>query len=226
MEDFQCIVLKSPKCYAEDRTVLDKTCRTSTTFDCAAVTAPMDHGYGSSDAYGSSSSGHADSYGASSSDDSYGSHDSYASHDAYGSSSYEDKKCKRSYDTKCYTPPRTVTSQKCEVREEKVCELEQRQQPKQIKKYVYTKQCRSVPKTVCENADVKQLVPSCVPTMRKECHYNPVEKCEQVPKQFCYKVPKRITKQKCETVKKASYSAAEPSTEAAYESGYDAGYSK
>merc|ERR1712142_620891 len=32
-------------------------------------------------------------------------------------SQQEEAKCKRSQDTKCYTTPRTVTSQKCEVRE-------------------------------------------------------------------------------------------------------------
>jgi len=252
-DDFQCIVLKAPKCHAEDRTVIDKTCRTTTTFDCGHVTAPApaysdNHGdaYGSSgNSYGSSSG---DSYG--SSDNSYGS-----SSDSYGSSGSseggddydkEEAKCKRSHETKCYTTPRTVTSQRCEVREEKVCEklsekvpfpaekqvchdeekkvceMEQRQQPKQIKKYVYTKQCRSVPRHVCENADVKELVPSCVPTMRKQCYYNPVEKCEQVPKQFCYKVPKKVQKQKCETVKKpsaGSYGESKPDT------GYSTDYS-
>jgi len=226
-DDFQCIVLKTPKCYAEDRTVIDKTCRTTTSFDC---------GKSHHDAYGSSSHG-ADGYGQGG-DSGYGSsgHDSHgygaSSDDGYG---YEaEPKCKKSHDTKCYTTPRTVTSQKCEPREEKVCEklsekvpfpaekqvchdeekkvceLEQRQQPKQIKKYMYTKHCRSVPRKVCENADVKQLVPSCVPSARKECHYTPVEKCEAVPKQFCYQVPKKIKKQKCETVKKPAYGESAP----------------
>merc|ERR1712173_209768 len=40
--------------------------------------------------------------------------------------------------------------QVCHDEKKKVCELEQRSQPKQVKKYVYTKQCRPVPKTVCE----------------------------------------------------------------------------
>jgi len=234
-DDFQCIALSSPKCYAEDRTVIDKTCRTTTIFDCAHAAASATDHYGSSGSssvsneYTSSSS---NDYGSSGSND-YRTGNSYGhgSHDAYGSAGYggeQQTKCKRSQDTKCYTTPRTVSSQKCEVREEKhceklsekvpfpaekqvchdedkkVCELEQRQQPKQIKKYVYTKQCREVPRRVCESADVKELVPSCVPSVRKQCHYTPVEKCEQVPKQFCYKVPKKVQKQKCETVKKPS----------------------
>jgi len=212
-DDFQCIALSNPKCYAEDKTVYDKTCRTSTHFDCSyGYGAPSAH-YESAAVTDYASGGHEGDYG-------------------YGGGDYGhqyDSKCKRTYDTKCYTTPRSVTSQVCKMREDKaceklseriplaaekqvchdevkkVCELEQRQQPKQIKKYTYTKQCRGVPKKVCENADVKQLVPSCVPTMRKECHYTPVEKCEAVPKQYCHKVPTKVKKQKCETVKKTTY---------------------
>merc|ERR1712243_418846 len=74
----------------------------------------------------------------------------------------------------------------------KVCELEQRSQPKQVKKYVYTKQCRPVPKTVCDNASQMTLVPSCVPASRKECTYHPEERCENVPKQHCYQIPYQV----------------------------------
>merc|ERR1712244_157094 len=84
---------------------------------------------------------------------------------AYGDSKYEPEfKCQKSHETKCYTVPRTVTSEYCEDREEKVCEklaekvpvpverqnchdenkkvceLEERSQPKQVKKYVYHKE--------------------------------------------------------------------------------------
>merc|ERR1711972_1193997 len=108
----------------------------------------------------------------------------YASSDSYEvSSSAPQYKCKRTPETKCYTTPRTVSSEYCEDREEevcekltwgvpvpkekqvchdekkKVCELEQRSQLKQVKKYVYTKQCRPVPKTVCDNADQCHLYP-------------------------------------------------------------------
>merc|ERR1739840_9175 len=79
----------------------------------------------------------------------------------------------------------------------KVCELEQRSQPKQVKKYVYTKQCRPVPKTVCDNADQMSLVPSCVPSSRKECSYHPQERCENVPKQHCYQIPYQVKKMEC-----------------------------
>lgn len=75
--------------------------------------------------------------------------------------------------------------------------MEQRSQPKQIKKYTYTTACRSMPSSVCDSADIKRLVPSCVPITRKNCTYSPVEKCEDVPKQYCYKVSTKVPKQKC-----------------------------
>merc|ERR1712059_98605 len=196
-DDFKCINIVNPYCATKEHTIYDKTCRTITHFDCKSS------GYGSQSSY------------------SEGSQDSYAV-DSYGGSSYgSDYKCKRTPETKCYTTPRTVSTQYCEDREEKVCEkltervpvpsekqnchdeqkkvceLEQRPQPKQVKKYVYTKHCRPVPKTVCENADQKSLQPSCVPSSTKDCSYQPVEKCENVPKQHCYKIPYQVKKMEC-----------------------------
>lgn len=84
-----------------------------------------------------------------------------------------------------------------------MCELEDRTQPKQVKKYVYTKQCRSVPRRVCENADSKTLVPSCVASTRKQCSQSPMESCEDIPKKHCYQVGRQVKKEKCETVQAA-----------------------
>merc|ERR1712080_229600 len=62
---------------------------------------------------------------------------------------------------------------------------------------VYTKHCRPVPKTVCDNADQMFLQPSCVPSSRKVCSYYPEEKCENVPKQHCHKIPYQVKKMEC-----------------------------
>merc|ERR1719259_380527 len=164
-DDFKCIHVPNTYCALKERTVDDKTCRTMINFDCK----PQEYG---SFSQGSGSDGYGSS-GYDSSDSSYG-----------GSSSAPQYKCKRTPETKCYTTPRTVSSEYCEERDEevcekltervpvpkekqvchdekkKVCELDQRSQPKQVKKYVYTKQCRPVPKTVCDNADQMSLVPS------------------------------------------------------------------
>merc|ERR1719209_645960 len=203
-DDFKCINVVNPHCAMKEHTVYDKTCRTLVNFDCKA------EGYGSDHSH---SPGDHDS-------DAFGSYNSQD--DSYGGSEYAPQhKCKRSYDTKCYTTPRTVSTEYCEDREEKVCEkltervpvpvekqnchdekkklceLEQRSQPKQVKKYVYTKHCRPIPKTVCDNADQMWLQPSCVPYSRKQCTYHPEEKCENVPKQHCYKIPYQVKKMEC-----------------------------
>merc|ERR1712080_695497 len=207
-DDFQCINIVNPYCAMKEHTVYDKTCRTMVNFDCKAV------GYGSSKGY--ESYGSTDGYVSSSGSDEYGSSGSYEE-----ASYTPEHKCTKTHETKCYTTPRTVSSEYCESRgqkvcekltervpvpsekqnchdeKRKVCELEQQSQPKQVKKYVYTKQCIPVPKTICDNADQKYLEPVCVPYSRKECSYYPEENCENVPKQHCHKVPFQVKKMVC-----------------------------
>jgi len=165
-----------------------------------------------SQARGSYGEGSQDSYTA-------GSQDPYGS---YGSPRNQNQyTCKRTPETKCYSTPRTVSQEHCEERKEqvcekltastpmptpkqncrdeqkKVCELEKVSQPKYVKNYVYTKHCRPVPRTVCNNADQKSLQPSCVPMSWRECSYYPEEKCEDVPKKHCFKIPYQVTTMQC-----------------------------
>merc|ERR1719153_1799499 len=100
-DDYKCITVMNPYCAKKDRTVYDKTCRTMVNFDCKAQ---------GGNSYGAGSSGSGDS--------GYGGSDG-----GYGEGSYEPEyKCQRSHETKCYTTRRTVSSDYCEDREEKVCE--------------------------------------------------------------------------------------------------------
>merc|ERR1712226_1650546 len=206
-DDFQCINIANPYCAMKEHTVYDKTCRTIVNFDCKAV------GYGSNE-YGSS--GSSDAYGSSTGSEGYDNEGSYED------ASYAPKhKCTKTHETKCYTSPRTVSTEYCDNRNQKVCEkltervpvpserqnchdekkkvceLEQRSQPKQVKKYVYTKQCNPVSKTICDNADHMYLESVCVPSSRKECSYYPEEKCENVPKKHCYKIPYQVKHMEC-----------------------------
>ncbi len=117
--------------------------------------------------------------------------------------------------------PAVKPRQSCHMEDKRVCDLVKRTQPKQVirihfkmfllksksmlltfqvKKYVYSKQCRNVARQVCENADMKTLVPSCVPTMRKKCEYYPEEKCEKIPRKKCFNLAYKVRKQKCEPV--------------------------
>merc|ERR1712110_975234 len=101
-DDFQCVSIVNPSCGTKNYPVYDKTCRTTTQFDCKPS-----YGYGPMAA-----SGGYDSYGKSAGyadQDSYGNHDSYgksggyADQDSYGQSSGPDYKCTRTPNTKCYT---------------------------------------------------------------------------------------------------------------------------
>jgi len=190
--DYQCIKVRNSVCSNVDQTLYDKTCRTTTKFECNY----NNYAYGSGSGANSGAAG-------------------------YGAVEEPKDYCKRTQDTQCYNTPRIVNNQVCVPQEtdvcqtvintvpiakekqvcrndeKKVCELEQRAQPKQIKKYVYTTNCKPVNTEVCDNAQTKRLVQQCVPVSRKTCTYSPVERCEDVPKDYCYKVPKKVAKQKC-----------------------------
>jgi hypothetical protein len=131
-DNFQCVSVLNPTCSTEEYTFDDKTCRTTTTFDCPTSAAQA---YGSDSSYGNAGSSTV-SYGSASSTgmsggDSYGSHgstDSYGS-PSYDTPTYETPKCRRSQSTKCYNTPRTASVQKCGHASEKVCEKMPEQQP-------------------------------------------------------------------------------------------------
>merc|ERR1712141_597388 len=92
----------------------------------------------------------------------YGGSSSGSGDSNYGGTSggYGDRK----YEKLTEKVPVPVERQNCHDENKKTCELEERSQPKQVKKYVYHKECRPVPKTVCDNADQKVLKLSCVPS--------------------------------------------------------------
>jgi len=100
-DDYKCIHVVNPYCAKKDRTVYDKTCRTMVNFDCKAQ---------GGNSYGGSFNSNGDGgYGAAAG--------------GYGESNYEPEyKCHKTHETKCYTTPRTVSSDYCEDREESLRE--------------------------------------------------------------------------------------------------------
>ena len=44
--------------------------------------------------------------------------------------------------------PSAVEKQSCHEEEKKVCQMEERKQPKQVKRYLYKKECKQVPRQV------------------------------------------------------------------------------
>jgi hypothetical protein len=139
-DDFQCISVRNSVCNNADQTLYDKTCRTTTKFDCNYNDYNSGYGSGNAAAGGSGAGNAVGGYG----------------------SNYDDKDyCKRTYNTQCYNTPRVVNyevcvpqdqqicdklvntapvpkeKQVCRNDEKKVCELEQRSQPKQVLHFVW-----------------------------------------------------------------------------------------
>merc|ERR1712117_670075 len=86
-----CINVHNPYCKHEEKTIIDRTCRTSTKFDC-----PTEYGYGK---------------------DSYGKGEDYG--EDYGKD-YKKPECHKSSSTSCYDTPRTVIVPKCSTTTDKV----------------------------------------------------------------------------------------------------------
>merc|ERR1719266_1817231 len=227
----ECVNVPSLVCNTEERTVFEKTCRTETKFDCGTDKKYTGVGYDQNSAT-YAASGAYDSYEARQQQSGYDRDEpATASYEksgynsgSYGSAQQQEVYCEKHQEKRCNTNPRTVESQTCASREEKVCErlteriqkpyekqncrnvekkvcrVEQKTQPKQVKMYSYKQVCRPMEITRCDNADDYRLVPSCVPTTRHVCRSVPSEKCEDVPRKHCFNIPTTVRKQKCETV--------------------------
>jgi len=158
----------------------------------------------------------------------------------YGSGGYgKEVACKQREETVCTNTPRHKTSETCKKSEEKVCEevyerkpypyskphcrnegkkvchVEQKTQPKQIKKYSYKKVCNPLVKQICNFWDEHKLVPTCVPTSHHICSHEPKERCEDVPKEHCYKIPRKVHKEVCKdahSTYEPTYKPVEPTT--------------
>jgi len=235
----ECINVPSLVCTTEERTVFEKTCHSETKFDCGSDKSTS-VGYDQNSApSGGYQAGHQPTgYDQAEPASTYGSATGYEqppkptstydntgySTDSYGHSNHYEVTCKKHQEKRCTTTPRTVESQSCETREEKVCDritesipkpvdkphcrneekkvcrVEKKTQPKQVKKYAYTQVCRPLVKRICDTADDNRLVPSCIPTTRHVCRAVPSERCEDVPRSHCFSVPTTVKKEKCETI--------------------------
>ena len=81
-----------------------------------------------------------------------------------------------------------------------MCELVQRQQPKQVKTFTYRKECQNVPRKVCADQGSQSLEAVCGQTFSRQCSYAPMEQCRDEPKQHCFNVSWNVRSQRCETV--------------------------
>merc|ERR1712223_258846 len=135
-----CINVHNPYCKHEEKTIIDRTCRTSTKFDC-----PTEYGYGKDD-YGK------DSYGK----DDYG--------DDYGKD-YKKPECHKSSSASCYATPRTVIVPKCSTTSEKVCETVPQRYPDVSER----QHCHNEDKKVCQLEESTQTTSPSSPRACPPC---------------------------------------------------------
>jgi len=83
--------------------------------------------------------------------------------------------------------PRPVERQNCHFEPKKKCELQDMMRPRKVKRYSYHKDCKKIPREICDMAQKKSVVPHCVVEHRNECRYLPEEYCDKSEKQYCYK---------------------------------------
>jgi len=174
-DDFQCVEVEHQYCWDEDKVVKDRTCVYSVDFACDK-SKMMD---------GKNSGG-----------------------------------CEKVPTKKCYDTPRIVKEEVCKARIsnhcEKItnefpqpvpkqnchepmmkCELQVRSRPKKAKKHNYFKDCKKVPRQMCDNTKKKKLGPMCDKIQKKTCSYRPVEKCKEEHKKYCFETEKMLKEKVC-----------------------------
>eukprot|EP00093_Oithona_nana_P006302 06302.XXX_52067_53225_1 [CDS] Oithona nana genome sequencing. len=202
-----CTNVPQTYCNKETKVVEDKTCQTETKIEC---TSSPSSSFEKSVSYksGSSSGGYDDQ------DVKYSS--------SNGRSSVGHSSCHKKLETKCFTTPREVTMVNCFTQNERSCEyinepaprvvyedecreyekrhcqMEQRPQKKQIKKYVYNIRCEPRTHRPCQTFNVAKVSTHCEPEFYDKCRVVPHEKCHETPKETCFKEPVMVKRTKCD----------------------------
>ena len=210
VDDVLCKEIIKPKCVDKWKTLYDKTCKTTYTFDCNGPPLP-NNGYGVHTLKAIQQVYRVKSNSAQSG----GTQDSYTQN-AYNKDPYNPRefKCRRKPNVRCYQTPRKVKVQKCEESKEQKCqkitnrnprtvqrqtchdepyeecELEKQHQTKMVQVPTYVEECDSIPREICDNQGITTLELRCVEEPRPVCKWEPRQgKCRRNPRQHCYKVP-------------------------------------
>ena len=96
------------------------------------------------------------------------------------------------------TYPHPVEKQRCHDENKTVCKLYEKFEPKRIKKFVYKTNCKPIAKKVCENVETKYLQPKCESVIRPNCTWIPLApECKNIPKEHCYDQPYLVKIMEC-----------------------------
>lgn len=91
-----------------------------------------------------------------------------------------------------------VYEDECREYEKRHCQMEQRPQKKQIKKYVYNIRCEPRTHRPCQTFNVAKVSTHCEPEFYDKCRVVPHEKCHETPKETCFKEPVMVKRTKCD----------------------------
>merc|ERR1712226_1266791 len=134
-----------------------------------------------------------------------------------------EKVCTKEPEEKCYETPRTirksvckpqnsrhcekfsntalrpVEKQNCHFEKKNKCELEEKLRPRKAKRYSYHKDCKKVPREICDMVERKRVAPNCVTEYRPKCEFVPkVQSAGPVTKQYCYKQERVTMEEVCD----------------------------
>jgi len=167
-DDYQCCDVESTVCTDKEFVVMDAVCKHTYVFDCKKVKRG-DGGYA------------------------------------------KEKVCTKEPKENCYETPRTVRQevckplkqrhcekftnqvprpvedQNCHFESKKKCELKDMTRPRKAKQYSYTKECKDVQRTLCDDSERNYIDVQCSDEYRHKCEYIPTTKCEKFERQYCYK---------------------------------------
>merc|ERR1712240_590349 len=94
--------------------------------------------------------------------------------------------------------PFPVPNQKCVSKPVKRCVVEEKSKPKKLKNFVYSKECKPVPRKVCEKADREVLRETCDQVVSQVCKYKPSKHCTEEKLEHCYKADRVVHEEVCE----------------------------
>jgi len=97
-----------------------------------------------------------------------------------------------------YIQPNAVREEKCRTESVKKCVVEKKNKPKKVKKFSYDKQCKPVPRKMCDAADREVLRESCEEVVSQQCKYRPENRCSEEKLEHCYKKPKVVYDEVCD----------------------------
>merc|ERR1712035_108263 len=111
-----------------------------------------------------------------------------------------EKKCIFSWEFDCpkHHDEHGHKEHKCHKKPVKKCKTETKMVSKPVKKFSYTKQCKPVPRELCDKVLKQKLRPVCHEVSGQKCHYKPEKHCNEEKRHHCYKKEKVVFETVCQ----------------------------